>query len=615
MSDINYEKTLYMKAPYTRLSDALDDLPDNVYLNKTTTGCGATHICLTNSVPYVVIVPYKSAIKNKTDSKEGIAGIIKVEGGVTITDVINAVNQDVMNEKTVKIMTTYDSFYKVYEALSELGLVNQFKLCIDEAHVLTTLAKIKGKCFNFLYKHFREFKSYTFVTATPNNKNLIPIQIRDVEFVRVIWEVSEKVRITEQRVKTIAECNKYVIEICKQHLLGEVEGNAYIYYNSVSEIINVIKKLKNMEDFTSDNVNIFCAENPHNDKKVQLSLGKGYTNGEFSDNKKINFLTSANYESCDILDPNGKTYIVVSSKRNSTALTNHLAIPQACGRLRQSKYKSEAKMLICGFGEDIYQNKHETFLDDLASREATAKHLIERAIHTKECGYNDAYNKDLEMFQTDPFIIVNDDNTIELNEGAKLAEMQVYEAFNSFIVTIPNQEVANTVRVVDDNMLKVSDESKLLVDIKVDFSRMMKKYITAIEEDDIGYIEMVEQRSEIHKQYVEILGIDKIKSIGLNKTKLTNAYNLAIKFSRSNIEIKSCLSSIRVGGKYTSSFIVKRLQEAYDKVGVERKATSNDIKNYFSVIKTQVVGEDGNRKQGFKIISDLYCSNIYSEDS
>ena len=62
MTDIQYEKTIFMKSPYTRLSDALTDLPDNVYLNKVTTGSGATHLCLNNDVNYVVIVPNKIPI-------------------------------------------------------------------------------------------------------------------------------------------------------------------------------------------------------------------------------------------------------------------------------------------------------------------------------------------------------------------------------------------------------------------------------------------------------------------------------------------------------------------------------------------------------------------------
>ena len=503
-------------------------------------------------------------------------------------------------------MTTYDSFYKVYEILKSFNMLKNFKLCIDEAHVLVSLAKIKGKAFNFLYKHFREFKSFVFVTATPNDRTLIPKPIRDVEFVRVIWESAEKVVITEQRVKNVSECNKHVIEICKQHLLGEVDGNAYIFYNSVAEIISVIQKLKKMEDFSPDNVNVFCAENPHNDKKISLQLGKEYLNGSFKDFKKINFLTSANYESCDILDKDGRTYIIVSSKRNSTALTNHLAVVQASGRLRVSKYKLEAKMIVCGFNEDIYQKKYEEFVSTIDKMEATAKHLIARSLDSLNQGYEDAYLKDIDSFATNPFIVVNDDLTLELNDGARLSEMQTYQAFNSHITTLPNSDVGNTVRLVDDNMLVVSDEARLLVDEKVDFSRLMKNYINAINSNDIGVVEMIEQRSEIHKQYVNVLGIDRILAIGLNKTKLTNAYNLAVKFSESNMKVKNLLK-IKVGGRYTSYDVINKLQSAYDEVGIERKAVSNDIKNYYNVAKVQVVSDqDGKRKQGFHIISDIY---------
>lgn len=608
MSLIDYEKNIYIKAPHVYLNEAMSDLPDNVYLNKTTTGCGATHLCLTNDVNYVVVVPYRSAIANKTDENSGIKDIIKVEGGISVEDVKSSLKQLLsVKECGYKIMTTYDSFYKVYEALKYFNMLSEFKVMFDEAHVLTTLAKIKGKCFGFVYKHFMEFKSFVFVTATPNDKHLLPPALKSVDFVRVVWEVSEKVHITEQRVKNLAECNKFVIEICKQHLLGEVDGNAYIFYNSVNEIISVIKKLKMMDDFTEDNVNIFCAENPYNDKKISLHLGKRFLNGSFYDNKTINFLTSANYESCDILDPVGRTYIITSSKRNSTALTNHLAVPQACGRLRKSIYKHEAKMIVCGFSEDIYQKKKEEFLNLLEEQEATAKHLIERSIKTRESGYEAAYLKDLEQFSTNQFIIVNDDNTIELNDVARLAELQVYEAFNSYTLSLPNNEIANTIRIVDDNMLQVSDLAKLLVEEKVDFTRVLKTYITALEEEDIGLVEMIEQKSEEHKLLVDVLGVDKIKSIGFNKTKLFNAYNLALKFQDHHLEIKSKLGCLRVGKKYTSSHITSVLQKTYDSLNINRKAVGNDIRNYFVVRKTQVVSEvDGKRKQGYLLLEDLY---------
>lgn len=584
----------------------MQDLPDDTYLCKGITGCGATSLALTNEVPYVVVVPYISAIDNKTEQLEN-SHVKAVKGGVTTEDIVEHILVMQDRGERLKLMTTYDSFFKCYEALDRLGMVRDFKLCIDEAHVLVSLAKIKGVCFSFLYKHFRLFKSYVFITATPNDKSLLPSAIQDVDFVRVVWEAAEKVEITEQRVKSVRECNKVVVEICVSHLLGEVEGNAYIFYNSVSEIIAVIKKLKKMEDFTSDNVNIFCANNPYNEKRLSKQLGKEFGNGSFNDCKKINFLTSGHYESCDINDVDGRSYIIVSSKRNSTALTNHICVTQIVGRLRKSVYKNEAVMIIAGFEDDVYQLNLPDFNQTLDKMEDKARHLIERSIKTREQGYEDAYLEDLDSFSTNPFIIVNPDNTLEINEGARLSELQTHQAFNSYMVTVPRDVQNSTVRVVDNNKIEVSDLARLLVDEKVDFSRMMNEYIKSIEENDVGTTEMIEQKSNLHKEYVDVLGIDRIKSLGSNKTKLTNAYNLAIKFSDNNLEIKSRLSSLRVGNKYTSSEIVSLLQKSYDALGIERKAISNDIKNYFIVTKTQVVSEaDGKRKQGFKIVSDLY---------
>ena len=46
-------------------ANGLTDLPDNVMLNKVTTGCGMTSIALSNDTPYVVCVPKRNLVKNK----------------------------------------------------------------------------------------------------------------------------------------------------------------------------------------------------------------------------------------------------------------------------------------------------------------------------------------------------------------------------------------------------------------------------------------------------------------------------------------------------------------------------------------------------------------------
>ena len=112
MQEIEYEKTLYMKSPHKFFGDALSDLPDNVYLNKTTTGSGATHICLSNDVNYVVIVPYKSAIINKT---EGNPNILPVMQGIDREDITSYICSN-----SFRLLT---SFINTLESLNPLYLL------------------------------------------------------------------------------------------------------------------------------------------------------------------------------------------------------------------------------------------------------------------------------------------------------------------------------------------------------------------------------------------------------------------------------------------------------------------------------------------------------------
>lgn len=46
-------------------NNEMTDLPDNVILNKITTGSGMTSVALVNEQPYVIAVPLKRLIENK----------------------------------------------------------------------------------------------------------------------------------------------------------------------------------------------------------------------------------------------------------------------------------------------------------------------------------------------------------------------------------------------------------------------------------------------------------------------------------------------------------------------------------------------------------------------
>lgn len=91
-----------------------------------------------------------------------------------------------------------------------------------------------------------------------------------------------------------------------------------------------------------ETVKIVCSTS--GDAKVdnEKKLGKTYSISQPSDPvKKINFYTSTCFEGCDLYDENGVTFIVSDGRKAHTLLDISTLFTQICGRIRDSKYKTE----------------------------------------------------------------------------------------------------------------------------------------------------------------------------------------------------------------------------------------------------------------------------------
>ena len=121
--------TVYIKSGAKYLSEAgYTDLPSNAYVNKQITGAGATSLCITNNVDYVIAVPNVILIKNKLEEHDNI---IPFYGDISNKDFFERLNNSVGAKK---IMVTYDSLPRVVEVLG--AGVKDFKLLVDELQVL-----------------------------------------------------------------------------------------------------------------------------------------------------------------------------------------------------------------------------------------------------------------------------------------------------------------------------------------------------------------------------------------------------------------------------------------------------------------------------------------------
>ncbi|MFV0366605.1 MAG: hypothetical protein ACK5JS_08955 [Mangrovibacterium sp.] len=143
------------------------------------------------------------------------------------------------------------------------------------------------------------------------------------------------------------------------------EINLHIFVNSVSFISDMIK----VSNFSPNDVRITCSISKDDRallgviSRNQKKLGESYPIASVNDPvKKVNFYTSACFEGCDILDPEGYTIVVTNAKLQHTQLDVATEITQICGRIRDSKYKNQILHIYTNATKKITFIEHKNTL-------------------------------------------------------------------------------------------------------------------------------------------------------------------------------------------------------------------------------------------------------------
>lgn len=114
----------------------------------------------------------------------------------------------------------------------------------------------------------------------------------------------------------------------KDFLNNSIEGNAYLFVNSVDFIKSILNKIPELDE---SNTRIIYSKS----NRSQLRLPNQYTTDE---KKKINFLTSTVFEGSDLYDEDGRIIIISDPSKANTLLDISTSIQQIAGRIRNSKY-------------------------------------------------------------------------------------------------------------------------------------------------------------------------------------------------------------------------------------------------------------------------------------
>lgn len=563
----------------TYLNNLINELPTNCLFDKGKVGCGGTSMALECDKPYVICVPFVSLVENKLAQypnerrKEPIFGVYQ---GVTKTDI----EAYVSSVKCPKIIVTYNSLYKVIEAVNP----KDYSLLIDEYHILFNQYSLRRDAIKDVLKTYSLFKEYTFMTATPLEDEFVLDELSKLPLVKQEWD-----DVIETKVQTV-KCKNVeasTIKLINGFLSGNVEGNAYIFVNSVDFIKNLILKAK----LTADNTRVVYSKN----NRTKLPIQNSSVNDE---PKKINLLTSTVFEGSDIYDENGRIIVVSDSSKAQTLLDISTSIQQIAGRIRNSKYLN--------WITHLYSATRYAEIDYDTFKNNTLKNIEETKIAVES--YNqlpEVARKKITDFTSDTYIQINEDYTFEFDPNMAKVDIfnfKVARGLYSVRVNLTNEYLKNgfiKVAECEDKSIKIDLEApsksfqELIKDVRAEWETKFKVGTPILNEALIKYPWLNDAINKLGFERMATLGYC-IKDIKEELVKISDK-------NMPNKVAKLLTRDIQNGMFYNLALLKNKIADVYKTLGIKKTAKATDIEHYFEVRKSTKTEKDV-RSKGYIII-------------
>ncbi|MBN2836875.1 MAG: hypothetical protein JXR48_18110 [Candidatus Delongbacteria bacterium] len=603
-----------IQAPKTAnyLAEFMTELPVNCLFDKGRTGCGGTTIAIENEKDTIIAMPYVSVIKNKEDQHENLLGIFQ---GVTDEEIIDYLK----THQIKKIAVTYDKLEYLIGLLIELGFnpYKDFNLLVDEWHILFNSYAFRNEAVKKVLWQSRKFERVTYMTATPIEEEFILEELKDFPVKEVVW--SNTVNVNIKPIVTNRPINA-VCNLIKQRLNDKLLGNLHFFVNSVDFISQVINKA----ELKPDQVRVICSDNksPGKGRKPnQKKLGDNYKIASTLDEvKPINFYTSTCFEGCDIYDENGRTIIVSDKSKSHTLLDIGTLIIQICGRIRESKYKTQAHHI---YSETRYRNfvsldefkahsekqiqETKDWLNELNNMgETNRKKTIQLIEKGNKSGLNEMY-----IFKQDDKLSL-DENLVKLD----IVNFKITKQLYSSRVTLSEEYAKYGFKVVETQKIVYSDKLAANPKARISFKDMFIEYAkikSRIPKFFFGNIDerisLIEQEKPLVKEAYEVLGVEQVELLKYNVSNIKR--KLISKSVDNSIDSKivKCLSeqgvtsgTIKTAKEWKAIiqdiYIDLDIKQSYNKV---KTAKATDLQQWFE-IKQTTPKIDGKTKTCYTII-------------
>ena len=574
------------------LSEIMNTLPDGIF-NKKETGCGATHLVLTNKEDVVVAVPLIELIDNKCKQLKGLFG---VKGNVTKLQFIEYVQEMMFNESPIKIMVTYDSLPKLTDWLKELGILNVMNLIVDEYHQLLSDYSFRSKAIENLLFSSGAYNKITYLSATPIKPEFAPKQLENLTYTELEW--SDSIRIKPLRYKTtkpfVAAANLIKHHISNNNqteINGKVATELYFFLNSVTAIAELIEDC----GLTNSKVKVVCSDNTENRNILQLTkISKA-----LDENKPITLITSKAFVGCDFYSESGLTIVVSNVNRQNTVYDIATDIFQIAGRIR-TKTNPFKNTIVHLFNTGYNEIDDNEFEKSIEIKTADTNYKIEQFNNGDELTKKLILKK-LSLYPNLDYSYYNKEtNELEFNDlGIK------NERFRFNIVSDIYKNGVSIRNAYSEAGFDVSDNQQYIEiegewiggAVRRTFEQIARQYT---EDINLGRdVKQLELENPLLKQVKDVLGLEAFSAMDYNQKKLQNQL-----FNESN-EAKNLIynqitKAFSSGGFYSSKFIKEVLTEIFTKNEITKSTKASTLGDYLDITETKK-RIDGEQIKGYII--------------
>ena len=621
-------------------------------VDKGVTGCGYTEYCLTNNLNVVLCSPRKLLLENKSEQHLQDKNILYVKNDIKdfqgsktfeerVKDHIIYCNPPFGKQLPCKLLVTYDSAFRISKVLKEMGLLDQFYFVIDEFQAIFLDSYFKSEVEIDFVEALQGCPNVLYLSATPMlDKYLEKVnEFKNLPFIELDWsntKVVEKLVIKRKFTKSLSgECSK----IIQSYLSGKFETTldknnnlvvskeAVFYFNSISDIIRVIKK----NELYPFQVNIICADTEDNKSKLsklsrdletkkkfneEFGIGKIPLKGET--NKIFTFCTKTAYIGSDFYSDNARSFIFADPNISSLALDISLDLPQIAGRQRneENSFKNDIILFYRTIRKGSLRNKEE--FDRLQEERRNETNRLLNGFNKLGEEEKKSYVKKLKdgiqvsQYSGDFISISKHTNLPVYNSFIEIANERAWEVSqkdyqDKINVTKALESVTSEISEYYDEYEKIAQDfldnhfysTGLFTEKMRMYCEFMDSYLGNREIEDIIYFKIKDER---FRKYYNFYGT---KGCSARNYQEGNLEESMIDCSKEGELRKVIYNFFRLGQGYTLKEIKEKLRVIYRNLGITSKTPkATDLRKYFKLTRVKFTDPVTKKRiEGYKLES------------